>query len=89
MGRGEGASGSEWKTSRQGPGPKLIAAGAAGVLLLFFVLQNRDRADLEFLFWAGNFPLWTLALASAALGFAAGWLLSRISGKRRARRAAA
>lgn len=75
-----------WTARREGPSGKLIAVGVIAVLLLFFVLQNRDRANIDFLFWDGDVPLWNLILVSAALGLGAGWFLGRSSGKRRAMR---
>lgn len=62
---------------REGPSGKLIAAGVALVLLLFFMLQNRDRASVDFLFWDVEARLWTVIVISAVLGFVIGWLLGR------------
>lgn len=62
---------------REGPGGKVIAAGIALVLLVFFVLQNRDRANVDFLFWDVDARLWVVIVIAAALGFVIGWVLGR------------
>lgn len=62
---------------REGPSGKLIAAGIALVLLVFFMLQNRDRANVDFLFWDVDARLWLVIVIAAALGFVIGWFLGR------------
>jgi uncharacterized integral membrane protein len=74
-----------WTERREGPSRKLIVAAIAAVVLLVFVLQNTERANIDFLIWNGAFPLWGMILIAAALGFIGGAALSR---GRRARRAA-
>ena len=77
-----------WTERREGPGAKLLALALVAVVLLVFVLQNTDRADLDFLLWDGSFPLWTMIVAAAALGIVGGWIVGRIDrADRRARRA--
>jgi uncharacterized integral membrane protein len=62
--------------------------GLVALVLIIFVLQNTDRAALDFLLWEGSFPVWTMIVAAAALGFAGGWIVGRIDrADRRARRA--
>lgn len=73
----------DWVVRKEGPGGKLIAAGSIGVLLLLFVLQNTERAPVDFLFWNGDFPLWGVILVAAALGFVGGWILGRVRRTRR------
>lgn len=69
---------------REGLGPKATAAVVAGVLLLIFVLQNLEDANVDFLFWDWDVAI-ALAIAIAAvLGFVMGWFLSWI--RRRAKR---
>ncbi len=65
---------------REGPSGKLIAAGVLLVLLVIFVLQNRDRANVDFLLWDVNARVWTVIVVAAVLGFAAGWLVGRTRG---------
>lgn len=72
-----------WRERREGPSTKLIAAGVIGVLLLLFVLQNTDEADVDFLFFSGSYPLWLMAVIVAALAFAAGWLVGRSRTRRK------
>ena len=71
-----------WRETREGPSPRLIVAGVIGLLLLLFVLQNTDEADIDFLFFSGSYPLWIMVVVVAALGFVGGWLVGR-SGARR------
>ena len=82
--QGSGREQSGWKATREGPGPKMIAAGLAVLAIFAFVLQNTSQAKLAFLFWNGDAPLWSLVAVTALLGFAVGWLLGRGSGTRRA-----
>jgi len=76
----------DWTEKREGPSSKLIAALVIAVVLLVFVLQNGARTQLSFLFLDGYFPLWTLIVVGAVLGFAAGWLVSAARRRRRLRR---
>ena len=78
----------EWVERREGPSTKLIVLAAVAILLLVFVFQNTDRAPIDFLFWNGEFPLWTMIVIAAVLGLIGGWVIGRIGGaERRARRA--
>ena len=54
------------------------------VLLVVLGLQNMEDAEMEFLFWDGDFPVWLVVVVAAVLGFVIGWFLGRGSGKRRA-----
>jgi uncharacterized integral membrane protein len=74
----------DWKSSREGPGLKVILAIAAIAILVVFALQNTDAADIDFLFWDAGVALWIVIGVTAILGFVVGWLLGRASGKRRA-----
>jgi uncharacterized integral membrane protein len=76
----------DWTEKREGTSPRLIAAIVIVVVLLVFVLQNGNRTQLSFLFLDGYFPLWTLIVVGATLGFAAGWLVSAARRRRRLRR---
>jgi len=78
----------EWIEQREGPSGKLVLLAAVAVLLVIFVLQNTDRAQIDFLVWNGSFPLWTLIVVAAVLGCLGGWVVGRIRGAdRRAREA--
>ena len=72
-----------WRETREGPSGKLIVAGIIILLLLLFVLQNTDEADVDFLFFSGSYPLWIMAVVVAVLAFAAGWLVGRSRMKRK------
>jgi len=80
--------GKDWVERREGPSPKVIVAGILVLVILLFVLQNGERTQIQFLFFDGLYPLWTLLVVGATLGFAAGWLISAARARRRmARRA--
>ncbi|TMM25194.1 MAG: LapA family protein [Actinobacteria bacterium] len=86
-GDGNGGSGG-WIERREGPSTKLIVAGVLVLLLVVFLLQNTETTKIRFLFLDGTYPLWSLLLVGAALGFAAGWLVSAARGRRRLQRRA-
>ncbi len=72
-----------WRQTHEGPGgERPIAAGVIGLMLLVFVLQNTDEADVDFLFFSGSYPLWMMAVAVGVLAFAAGWLVGRSQTRR-------
>jgi len=78
--------GNDWIEQREGPSGKLVVLAAVALLLVIFVLQNTDRAQIDFLVWNGSFPLWTLIVVAAVLGLVGGWVVGRIRGAdRRAR----
>jgi uncharacterized integral membrane protein len=84
----EDPSGKDWVERREGPSPKVIVAGVLLVVILVFVLQNGSRTEIQFLFLDGEYPLWTLLVVGAALGFAAGWLVAAARARRRLERRA-
>ncbi len=84
---GNGGSGG-WVERREGPSTKLIVAGVLVLLLVVFLLQNAETTKIRFLFLDGTYPLWSLLVVGAALGFAAGWLVSAARGRRRLQRRA-
>jgi uncharacterized integral membrane protein len=86
MGDHNDPGGKDWVERREGPSPKMIVAGVLIVLIVVFVLQNGDRTQIQFLFFDGQYPLWTLLVVGAALGFIAGWLVSAARGRRRLER---
>ena len=86
-GRGSGGSGG-WVERREGPSVKLIVAGVIVLLLVVFLLQNAETTKIRFLFLDGTYPLWSLLIVGAALGFAAGWLVAAARGRRRFQRRA-
>lgn len=69
---------------RESTGFKSVALATAGLLLVIFILQNLDDANVDFLFWD-----WDVAIAlaigiAAALGFVIGWSLHWLRGKAKA-----
>ncbi len=69
---------------RESAGIKSVALGTAALLLVVFILQNLDEANIDFLFWD-----WDVAIAlpigvAAALGFVIGWSVNWL--RRRAKR---
>ena len=56
---------------------KLIGAGVIGVLLLLFVVQNSEKATVNFLFFDANVSVWFVIVLSAVLGFLAGWFVGK------------
>lgn len=69
---------------RENAGLRGAALGTAGLLLVIFILQNLNRANIDFLFWD-----WDVAVAmpigiAAALGFVVGWSVNWL--RRRATR---
>ena len=77
-----------WVERREGPSTRLIVAGVLVLLLVVFLLQNAETTKIRFLFLDGTYPLWSLLVVGAALGFAAGWLVSAARGRRRLQRRA-
>jgi uncharacterized integral membrane protein len=53
------------------------------VLIVSFILQNRDRANVDFLFWDADIRLWLALLLAVALGFGAGVIIGRITKRQR------
>lgn len=53
----------------------LIVAGVIIVALLVFVAQNSEEAHVNFLFIDATLSLWFVIVATAVLGFLAGWFV--------------
>ncbi|MGZ5214192.1 MAG: LapA family protein [Actinomycetota bacterium] len=68
---------------RGGSTTRWIVLAVLAVLIVSFVLQNRDRANVDFLFWDADLRLWVALLFAAALGFLAGVIVGRITKGRR------
>jgi uncharacterized integral membrane protein len=69
---------------RESAGLKTVALSTAALLLVIFILQNLDDANIDFLFWD-----WDVAVAlpigiAAVLGFVIGWSVNWL--RRRAKR---
>jgi uncharacterized integral membrane protein len=69
---------------RPEPSPtKWIVLAVVAVLIVLFVLQNRDRANIDFLFWDADLRLWVALSFATLLGFAAGVIIGRVTKGRR------
>ena len=68
---------------REGSTARWIVLAVFAVLILFFVLQNRDEANVDFLFWDADLRLWVALLFATLLGFVTGVLVGRITKGRR------
>lgn len=69
---------------REGLGGKAVVLIVSGILLLIFVLQNLDDANIDFLFWDWEVAIAVAIVVAAALGFVIGWLFAWM--RRRAKR---
>ena len=69
-----------------GIGGGTILLGIVAVLLLIFFLQNRDEANIDFLFWEWDVAIAVAIGLAAILGFVLGWGFAWM--RRRARRLA-
>jgi uncharacterized integral membrane protein len=73
---------------REGLGGKATALVVVGILLLIFVLQNLDDANVDFLFWDWDVAIAVAIVVSAALGFVLGWGASWLRRRAKAAKAA-
>ena len=85
---GEGSEGSkpskgEIEPYRGGLTAKQLVSGGLIAVIVVFVLQNTNSANLHLLLFTTSYPLWMVLGGVASLGFLAGWLF----GGRRRRRA--
>src|SRR5664280_1104152 len=71
---------------RSSPGVSLrtIAAVVIALLVLLFIVLNRDPTRISFIAFVAKAPLWVALAVAAAGGFVAGFLLSRRRYKGRA-----
>lgn len=53
---------------------KLLGGGLLAILLLVFILSNRQEVPVHFLFMDFTLPLWITLAVTALLGFAVGTL---------------
>lgn len=70
--------------------PKLLLGGVLGVVLVAFILSNRQRVTVNFLFFSmEDVPLWITLTGTALLGAAVGTVavFTRRRARRKARRA--
>ena len=63
--------------------PKVIAGLAVGILLVIFLFQNMDHVALRVYFWQVSMPKIILVPLAILVGFVAGFVVAKISGKNR------
>ncbi len=63
--------------------PKVIAGLVVGVLFVIFLFQNMDDVAMRLYFWQVSMPKIILFLLALLAGFAAGFVLAKITGKPR------
>ena len=66
-----------------GDNVKLVAIGAALVLLLLFFALNFDTVEINLLVFKPNLPVAAALLLTALLGFVVGLLVARLGSGRR------
>jgi uncharacterized integral membrane protein len=60
-----------------GVGYRTIAGGVMALIVLLFIVLNRDETKVSFVFFDAQTDLWLALLLAAAGGFVAGFLMSR------------
>ena len=65
---------------------KLIVFAVLAVYALLIIFLNREQVDVSFVFFSAEISLVVALLITAGIGFAAGYYLREIRGRRRARR---
>jgi uncharacterized integral membrane protein len=85
----EGAEGRlpNFEYRREGMGGKGVVLLVAAVLLVTFVLQNLDDANVDFLFWDWDVAIAVTIVVAAVLGFVIGWLFAWMRRRAKARKA--
>jgi uncharacterized integral membrane protein len=64
--------------------PELVVAGVLAVLLIIFIVQNADDAEVTWIFLDSTTPLWVVIFVSAIAGYLVGQLIE--AGIKRRRR---
>lgn len=63
--------------------PKVIAGLIIGVLFVIFLFQNMDDVALRLYFWQVSMPKIVLVPLAILVGFVAGFVVAKITGKPR------
>ncbi len=63
--------------------PKVIVGLVVGLLFVIFLFQNREPVALTLYFWQVSMPKIILVPLAILVGFAAGFVLAKITGKPR------
>jgi uncharacterized integral membrane protein len=64
--------------------PKVIAGLVVGILLLIFLFQNREAVTLHLYFWQISMPQIILIPIVLLIGFAAGFIIAKLTGRPKA-----
>jgi uncharacterized integral membrane protein len=63
--------------------PKVIVGLVVGVLFVIFLFQNMDEVALRLYFWQVSMPKIILVPLAILVGFAAGFVVAKITGRPR------
>jgi uncharacterized integral membrane protein len=63
--------------------PKVIAGSVLGLLFVIFLFQNMDDVALRFYFWPVSMPKIILVSLALLVGFGAGFVAAKLTGKPR------
>ena len=63
--------------------PKVIAGLVVGLLFVIFLFQNMDDLALRLYFWQVSMPKIILVPLAILVGFVAGFVLAKVTGKPR------
>jgi len=63
--------------------PKVIVGLVVGVLFVIFLFQNMDDVALRLYFWQVSMPKIILVPLAVLVGFAAGFVVAKITGRPR------
>lgn len=61
------------QAERRGAPIALITSGVAFAIVLVFIFQNTEAAQVKFLFWNVEWGVWFVILVSMILGAIMGW----------------
>lgn len=56
---------------------RVLGGGVAAVLLIVFIVMNREQTQISFILFNARTPLWTALALAGVIGLVAGYLLGR------------
>jgi len=71
------------KSGTSSGGVKLVVLGVVLLVVLIFVLQNREKVQFSFLFWDFGLALWVMFVITLVAGVLLGMLGSTLLRRRR------
>ena len=71
------------KSGTSSGGVKLVVLGVVLLVVLIFVLQNREKVQFSFLFWDFGLALWVMFVITLVVGVLLGMLGSTLLRRRR------